>query len=141
YVSHVLPALQVTRVGVRTFHDWASDILHRLFPKLPHARRESTPGVVHRLKLHPALMVALEQHIRRTPGAPTPRQVLDDWASTLTDPKLLEGIIAAESPGAFSTDELRRVADWARARNDDLLAAFAGNDTVNGEIDEEDEAL
>ena len=141
YVSHVLPALQVTRVQVRTFHDWASDVVHRLFPRIPQARRESTPGVVHRLKLHPALMAALERHVRATPGAPTPRQVLDDWASTLVNVALLEEAIASEAPGAFSTDEVRRAADWARARSDELTAWMAGDDTVQAELDEEDEAL
>ena len=68
YVSHVLPALQVHRVQVRTFHDWAAELVRRLFPRLPHALRDSTPGVVHRLKLHPVAIVALERHVRATPG-------------------------------------------------------------------------
>src|SRR6185436_18366434 len=66
YVSHVLPALQVTRVQVRTFQDWAAELVRRLFPKLPHARRDGTPGVVHRLKLHPVAMTALEGHVPAT---------------------------------------------------------------------------
>jgi DNA helicase-2/ATP-dependent DNA helicase PcrA len=141
YVSHVLPALQVTRVQVRTFHDWAAEIVRRLFPKLPHRLRESTPGVVHRLKLHPVVMKALERHVRATAGEPKPRQVLDDWASTLMNPTLLESTIAQHAPGAFSADELKRVADWARARYDDVLAWMAGDESVQAELDEEDEAL
>jgi DNA helicase-2/ATP-dependent DNA helicase PcrA len=141
YVSHVLPALQVTRVQVRTFHDWASELVRRLFPRLPHRLRDGTPGVVHRLKLHPVAMSALERHVRGTPGAPTARQVLDDWASTLTNPALLGEVIAAEAPGAFSTDELRRVSDWARVRHDELVAWLGGDESVQAELDEEDEAL
>ena len=141
YVSHVLPALQVTRVQVRTFQDWAGELVRRLFPKLPHARRDGTPGVVHRLKLHPVLMSALERHVRATPGQPTPRQVIDDWASTLVDSAFLAEVIAAEAPGAFSADELHRVADWARARYDEVLAWLGGDETVQAELDDEDEAL
>jgi DNA helicase II / ATP-dependent DNA helicase PcrA len=141
YVSHVLPALQVHRVQVRTFHDWASDLVHRLFPKLPHALRDGTPGVVHRLKLHPVVTMVLERHVRATAGKATPRQVIDDWASALMNVRLLEEVVAAEAPGSFSPDELRRVADWARARYEDLQAWLGGDDTVQAELDEEDEAL
>jgi len=141
YVSHVLPALQVTRVQVRTFHDWAAELVRRLFPKLPHGLRESTPGVVHRLKLHPVAMSALERHVRATTGPSTPRQVIDDWASTLSNPTLLGEVVAAESPGAFSKDEIQRVADWARARYDELLAWMGGDESAQAELDEEDEAL
>jgi DNA helicase-2/ATP-dependent DNA helicase PcrA len=141
YVSHVLPALHVHRVQVRTFHDWASELVRRLFPRLPHALRDGTPGVVHRMKLHPVAMAALERHVRATPGAATPRQVIDDWASTLTDTKLLAEVVAADAPGAFSEDELRRVADWARARYEEVLAWIGGDESVQAELDEEDEAL
>src|SRR6185295_628339 len=115
YVSHVLPALQVHRVQVRTFQDWSGELVRRLFPKLPHARRDGTPGVVHRMKLHPIAMTALERHVRATPGPATPRQVIDDWASTFANKAALAELVAAEAPGAFSADELQRVADWARA--------------------------
>jgi DNA helicase-2/ATP-dependent DNA helicase PcrA len=141
YVSHVLPALQVTRVQVRTFHDWASDIVRRLFPKLPHALRDTTPAVVQRLKLHPVLMVALEHHVHTTPGKPSPRQVIDDWASTLVDRSLLEEAVAAHAPGAFSADELKRVTDWCRARHEELTAWLAGDTTIDAELDDTDEAL
>ena len=141
YVSHVLPALQVHRVQVRTFQDWSGELVRRLFPKLPHARRDGTPGVVHRLKLHPIAMAALERHVRATPGPPTPRQVIDDWASTFADKTALAEVIAAEAPGAFSADELQRVADWVRARYDEILAWLSGDESVQAELDDEDEAL
>jgi DNA helicase-2/ATP-dependent DNA helicase PcrA len=141
YVSHVLPALQVHRVQVRTFHDWASDLVRRLFPKLPHRLRDGTPGVVHRLKLHPIVTTVLERHVRATPGKATPRQVIDDWASALMDVRLLEDVVAADAPGTFSPDEIRRVADWSRARYEELQAWLAGDETVQAELDEEDEAL
>src|SRR5262252_2935280 len=60
YVSHVLPALEVANVQVRTFHEWASEQCRRLFPRLPRRLREITPAVVTRLKLHPAMLSTLE---------------------------------------------------------------------------------
>jgi DNA helicase-2/ATP-dependent DNA helicase PcrA len=141
YVSHVLPALQVHRVQVRTFQDWATDLVRRLFPRLPHALRDGTPGVVHRLKLHPVAMAAIERHVATTPGPSTPRQVIDDWASTFTDTRLLGETVAAAAPGAFSEDEIRRVADWARARSDEISAWLAGDESVQAELDDEDAAL
>jgi DNA helicase-2/ATP-dependent DNA helicase PcrA len=141
YVSHVLPALQVHRVQVRTFQDWATDLVRRLFPRLPHPLRDGTPGVVHRLKLHPVAMAAIERHVAATPGPSTPRQVIDDWASTFTDARLLGETVAAAAPGAFSEDELRRVADWARARSDEISAWLGGDESVQAELDDEDAAL
>ncbi|HXJ33364.1 MAG TPA: ATP-binding domain-containing protein [Candidatus Eisenbacteria bacterium] len=141
YVSHVLPALQVNRVQVRAFHEWASDVVRRLFPRLPHTIRDTTPAVVHRLKLHPVLMVALERHVHATPGKASARQVVDDWGSTLMNLTLLEEVVAAEAPGTFSSEELRRATDWCRVRHEELTAFLAGDDAVQAEIDEADEAL
>ena len=61
YVSHVLPALQVERVQVRTFEEWAKEQVQRLLPRLPRRIREITPAIVLRTKFHPAMMKALEQ--------------------------------------------------------------------------------
>ena len=38
-----------------------------------------------RIKLHPAVSELLARHIRATPGPARPDQVLEDWASVLTD--------------------------------------------------------
>src|SRR5437016_9533193 len=83
YVSHVLPALGVTHVKVLTFHEWAANQCVRLFPRLPRRVREYTPAIVSRLKLHPALGVALAEQVRRAEGPPTADQVVDDWSSAL----------------------------------------------------------
>ena len=53
YVSHVLPALRVTKPRVTTFEEWAEEHLRRLLPRLPRRRREHVPAVVHALKIHP----------------------------------------------------------------------------------------
>ena len=141
YVSHVLPALRVENVQVRTFHDWAAEHFRRLFPKLPRQVREDTPAVVQRLKLHPALLRALERQIQRVPGKPTAGQVLDDWASVLSQPSLLEEVIAEVAPGAFRPEELQRACAWSRDRHEELLSWLQGDEQSQAELDAEDHAL
>jgi DNA helicase-2/ATP-dependent DNA helicase PcrA len=141
YVSHVLPALRVGRVQVRTYHEWAAEQCRRLFPRLPREVREVTPALVQRLKVHPALETALAEQVARVPGAATPEQVLDDWTSVLVDADRLADVFAREAPGAFTPDELGRAADWNRRRHEELLAWWSGEPEAHAEIDEADEAL
>ena len=141
YVSHVLPALGVTHVQVRTFHDWAAEHTRRLFPKLPRHVREDTPALVQRLKLHPGVLVALERQVRRVPAPRTVEQVIDDWASVLSQAALLEEVFAQVAPDAFSTEELVRAATWNRDRYDELCAWMEGDAEVSAELDAEDDAL
>jgi DNA helicase-2/ATP-dependent DNA helicase PcrA len=141
YVSHVLPALGVQRVHVRTFHEWAAEQVRRLFPKLPRKLREHTPAVAHRLKLHPGVLVALERQIQRVPGEPTPAQVIDDWASVLSQASLLEEVFAEVAPDAFTTEELCRAATWNRERCREAVAWSEGDLSTVAEVDAEDDAL
>ena len=141
YVSHVLPALGVTRVRVLTFHEWASEQCARLFPRLPRRVREYTPAIVSRLKLHPAMGVALAEQVRRIEGPLTADQVLDDWASVLCQPALLEEVLGREAPDAFSPQEIARATDWNRQRHEELVAWRAREPEADAELDEEDEAL
>ncbi|HVM96289.1 MAG TPA: 3'-5' exonuclease [Candidatus Acidoferrales bacterium] len=141
YVSHVLPALGVEKVQVRTFYEWAAEQAKRLFPKLPRRMRESTPGVVHRLKLHPALMVALERQVARVPGEPTAAQAVDDWASVLSQARFLDEVFNDVAPGAFSSDELHRAAVWCRDRCQEVTAWSEGDTSGDAELDPEDDAL
>lgn len=141
YVSHVLPALGIENVQIRTFQNWAAEQRRRLFPMLPRETRESAPTVVQRLKAHPALLAALAEQVERTPGAATPRQVIDDWASALSQHPLLEDAFARAAPSAFSGDELRQAADWNRRRYEELTAWMNGDKTVQAELDPEDDAL
>src|SRR5262249_20613498 len=83
YVSHVLPALAVRGVQVRTFHEWASEQCRRLLPRLPRETRAVSPAVVQRLKLHPAMRVALARQVARVEGPATAAQVIDHWVSVL----------------------------------------------------------
>jgi len=141
YVSHVLPALGVTHVHVRTYHEWAQEQTRRLFPKLPRAVRDDTPGVVQRLKLHPALLTALERQVRRVQGPRTAKQVIDDWASVLCQANFLTEVFADVASGAFSADELRRATQWNRDRYEEHMAFARGDQSVQAELDPEDDAL
>lgn len=141
YVSHVLPALGVARVQVKTFADWAAEQRRRLFPELPRAVRENTPAEVHRLKLHPALLHALEDFVREMPGERTARQALDDWASVTCNAALLEKACARHAPGELRRDELERAASFCRARLEELDAWREGDPDATPELDPEDDAL
>jgi DNA helicase-2/ATP-dependent DNA helicase PcrA len=141
YVSHVLPALGVGGVRVCTYGEWASEQRRRLFPALPDRQRESTPGWVHRLKLHPALMPALERHIARTPGEATWQQVVDDWNTLLTDRDFLAEVFAFEAPDAFTANQLEEITSWCRREHDRVLAWVAGDKEEEAELDPEDDAL
>ncbi len=140
-MSHVLPSLGVDRVQVRTFHEWAAEQTRRLFPTLPRIVREATPAVVHRLKLHPALLVALGRHVERVPGPPTPAQAIDDWTSILRDVAFLESVFAEVAPGAFRREELERAAAACRDQHERIVAWTEGDHHAQPELDAEDDAL
>jgi DNA helicase-2/ATP-dependent DNA helicase PcrA len=141
YVGHVLPALGVKRVKVRTFSEWAREQRRRLFSHLPERYRQDTPAPVRRLKLHPSLLVALERQVERVAGPATPTQCIDDWASVLTGRPLLEEVLRDTAPDAFSERELTEVVDYCRRRNEELASWLGGDREVPGELDEEDDAL
>jgi DNA helicase-2/ATP-dependent DNA helicase PcrA len=63
YISQVLPALEVTGVGVRTYTEWASRLRSTHFPELTRKHAEDTPAVVTRLKKHPAMLRAIDDHV------------------------------------------------------------------------------
>jgi len=141
YVSHVLPALGVGNARIATFAEWTAEQRRRLFPQLPRDQRAGAPAVVERLKLHPALLFALEEQVRRNPGPRTPAQAFDDWASVLCQASLLEEAVAHVAPGALAAEEVRRAADWNRARHEELTAWLEGDAEVQAELDPEDDAL
>lgn len=138
YVSHVLPALRVRRVQVRTYHEWVAELVRRTFPGLPREIRDYTPSTVMKLKLHPAFRVALAEQVQRTPGPATGAQVIDDWRTVLTDAPLLESVFEREAPGAFSTAAIREACEWSRQRDDDLLAWRRSEPGVTAALDDED---
>jgi DNA helicase-2/ATP-dependent DNA helicase PcrA len=141
YVSHVLPSLGVERVRARTFHEWAAEQTRRLYPALPRIVREATPAIVHRLKLHPALLVALGRQIARVPAPATAAQALDDWASVLRDAALLAEVFAEVAPGVFTGEELERAAASNRDQHERIVAWIDGDHHAQPELDAEDDPL
>jgi len=141
YVSHVLPALGVSRVGVRTFHQWSGDVRRRHFPQLPERIRPDTPALVARLKLHPALEVALERQVARAPGAPSRARAIDDWISVLGDLALLRDAFAEVAPEAFRPAHLEEAVAHCRRQMEAVQAWLGGDREVEAELDLEDDPL
>ena len=63
YISEVLPALGVGGVAIRTYENWVQKLRQSLFPRLPSRYHDDTPGVVTRLKKHPAMLRAIDAHV------------------------------------------------------------------------------
>jgi DNA helicase-2/ATP-dependent DNA helicase PcrA len=141
YVSHVLPALGVSGVSVRTLRDWMGDQRRRLFPRLPSAVREDTPAAVMRLKLHPALGLAMERHVARNPGPATAATAVDDWMSVLGNRALMEEVLADRPLDAPTPRELEHATSWCKRRGEELAAWLAGDTEIEAELDPEDDAL
>jgi len=141
YVSAVLPSLGVEEVRVVTYGEWASDQRRRHFPRLPTHHREDAPSTVTRLKLHPLIGKALEAQVRSVPGPRERHQAIDDWASLLTNTRLLREMTEREAAGQFSDEEIRRFVDWHRKRNEEVFAFQSGDRNVQAELDPEDDTL
>ncbi len=141
YVSHVLPALGVSRVKVCTYLEWAAEHRRRLFPELPDRHRDDTPALVQRLKLHPALLRALERRVAQAPGKGSSALVMDDWVSLLTNATFLYEVFAEHAPEAFSESQLKEVTEWCRKRHEECQAWAEGDRDVVAELDPEDDAL
>ena len=141
YVSHVLPALGMNRVRVRTFEEWAAEQRRRLFPMLPRETRDDAPATVQRLKAHPAMLELLAEQVRRVPGPATARQAIDDWGSALSQSTLISEVLERVAPDAFSAQEIERVSDWSRQRHQELLALLGGEPGAEAELHPEDDPL
>lgn len=141
YVGHVLPALGVTRVVLRTFEEWASAQRKQILPRLPRGYRDDTPAVVQRAKLHPALGLALETQVARSAGPGQWQQVVDDWASALTDAALLRDCFGRFAEARVGPEALARLVDWNRRRVDEAFAWLEGDRAPGVGLDREDDAL
>ncbi len=141
YVGHVLPALGVDKAQICDFRGWAEKLRRRHFPRLPKAVRDTTPAVVVRLKLHPAMMVALSRQISRVLAPSTGDQAIDDWISTLTGLDLLKEVFAEIDPDAFSHAELVQATTWCRDRSEEIITRMEGDRDGDPALDAEDDAL
>ena len=63
YISQVLPALDISGVSIRTYEDWASRLRQAHLPGLPKQYHEDTPGIVTRMKKHPAMLHAIDRWV------------------------------------------------------------------------------
>ena len=141
YVGRVLPALGVGRVKPMTFPEWARLQLRKHFPMLPKHRRDDTPEVVMRMKLHPVTMITLEEHVESVEAAGNVEQAVDDWASVITQLDVIKPRFDRLAPGAFTAGELARATTWCRDRHEEMLSWMDGEDGGVGELDPEDEPL
>lgn len=62
YIAHVLPALDVSGVPVRTYTSWASKLRLSLIPDLPKPYCEDTPVLTTRFKKSPAMLGLIEAY-------------------------------------------------------------------------------
>jgi DNA helicase-2/ATP-dependent DNA helicase PcrA len=141
YVAHVLPSLGLQGVRITTYRDWIHEERRRHFGGLPSGSRDDTPALIQRMKLHSALDVALARQVERVPGPRNMAQAYDDWASVLTQRRLLEDVFAEVAPGQYGERELDRFVDWNRRRLEALSSFLAGEEDVDADLDPEDDAL
>ena len=72
YISQVLPALEVTGVGVRTYAEWAARLRASHFSSLTKLHADDTPSVVTRLKKHPAMLSCIDEFVESVADSGTP---------------------------------------------------------------------
>lgn len=65
YISQVLPSLGLRGVSIRTYQEWAARLRATTLPDLPRIYSDDTPGVVTRLKKHPAMLRLLEERVQQ----------------------------------------------------------------------------
>ncbi len=137
YVAHVLPALGVEGVEVTTWSDWARGCVKELMPELPLDQADDTPAPVVRLKLHPAVMDLFARHIARTPGRKDTEQLIEDFASVLTDRPALKAAIGDD----LNDEQLDRAIAWITVQAEALQAFAEGDNEEDARLDPEDDAL
>ncbi|MEE9281358.1 MAG: 3'-5' exonuclease [Myxococcota bacterium] len=137
YVEHLLPALGLSRVGIRTYADWAFERRCRHFPQLPKSTREDTPSLIRSMKLHPALLRALEAEISAEPGEADGEQALDDWTNLLVNADRLWEHFGADPGSRFSRADVEEFTAWHRRRQEVLSDYLAEGADREAELDPE----
>ncbi len=144
YVEHVLPSLGLEKVAIQTYAQWAFRQRCRHFPELPKATREDTPALVQAVKLHPALLRALEEEVAEEPGEADGEQACDDWLNLLVNRQRLWKHLGA---AGFSRTNVDDFADLHVRRQTELTDFLAGRELEEGEpapqveLDPEDDPL
>ena len=65
YISQVLPALGIEGIPIRTYEAWAERVREIQLPSVPNRYSEDTPAIVTRLKKHPAMLRAIDDHVAK----------------------------------------------------------------------------
>ncbi len=144
YISQVLPSLGLEGVAIRTYQDWAERNRATHLPGLPRRYSEDTPGVVTRLKKHPAMLTLIDERIAGIAALtekalaqlaerdPAVEPAVKSWTATATRPFAhrvstlrgwLEGAEKDLSPATRHT--LAREVDRALSRAKDPVSAWA----------------
>jgi len=92
YIGQVLPSLGLNGVSIRTYRDWAARLRASALPNLPRTYSDETPGVVTRLKKHPAMLKLIEAQLALMAG----RSALGLRDLLRIDPNLEPGLVTFE---------------------------------------------
>ncbi len=144
YVEHVLPSLGLEKVAIQTYAQWALRQRRRHFPELPKATREDTPARIQAMKLHPAMLSALEEEVVQEPGEPDGEQAQDDWMNLLVNRHRLHKHFADTG---FSHSDVEAFVDLHRERQVELSDFLAVRELEEDEpepqveLDPEDDPL
>jgi DNA helicase II / ATP-dependent DNA helicase PcrA len=111
YISQVLPALEVTGVGVRTYIEWAARLRSTHFPELTRKHAEDTPGLVTRLKKHPAMLRAIDEYVASLASTLQTRfeRVVADHAELVAEVRQRFG----KEPNRPLSHRLHALSSWA----------------------------
>src|SRR5690606_8310540 len=92
YIGQVLPSLGLTGVSIRTYRDWAARLRASALPQLPRTYSDETPGIVTRMKKHPAMLKIIDAHVAALAGRSADR-LREQLA---VDPNLEPGLLTFE---------------------------------------------
>jgi DNA helicase-2/ATP-dependent DNA helicase PcrA len=125
YIGQVLPALGVKGVAVRTYEGWASKLRVAHVPELTAEYSAETPGLVTRLKKHPAMLHAidgyvasLEERIRQRLTEAVDRNYPDEWRERVQ-------AAFASTAGLPLAHRLHALVRWVASKEAQGLSKFA----------------
>jgi DNA helicase-2/ATP-dependent DNA helicase PcrA len=96
---------------------------------------------VQAIKLHPALLRALEAEVANEPGEASAEQALEDWVNLLVNRDRLREHLGSDPHDPVSAAEIDEFAALHRRRNSELADFLAGDQESQAELDPEDDAL
>lgn len=121
YISHVLPALDVNGVAVRTYEQWSQRLRNHLVPSLPRVYNTETPPVVTRLKKNPVVLTIIRQYVDELANDVEQRLGEATQLSDLRRAELLK--LWQGSRTAPLTHRIHGLNRWLRRHFDELTVA------------------